>query len=244
MSKYKYSEEDIRLAVKNSTSYSEAVRVLNDRAFSGGLWRHIKKRITKLGIDTSHFTGHRTTLGKSSHNKKSAEEILHDNYTNRPSAQQLRRALLEIGIPHKCTICQCPPEWNGKKLILHVDHIDGNRLNNTQENLRFLCPNCHSQTPNFGVKNSKQCAPKNSCKNCGCPIHRQSYRCRGCANKHKTQQTKIEWPDTQELLDMVRETSYTDVGKKLGVTANAVKKRIINHGGGTHLVKRIGCDPI
>ncbi|GAB7048084.1 HNH endonuclease signature motif containing protein [Catenuloplanes indicus] len=39
--------------------------------------------------------------------------------------------------------------WQGRPLKLHVDHIDGDFLNNTAENLRFLCPNCHSQTATY-----------------------------------------------------------------------------------------------
>lgn len=39
--------------------------------------------------------------------------------------------------------------WCGRKLTLHVDHIDGDFHNNLPENFRFLCPNCHNQTANF-----------------------------------------------------------------------------------------------
>lgn len=42
--------------------------------------------------------------------------------------------------------------WNNIRLTLQLDHIDGNRHNNIRENLRCLCPNCHSQTPTYSNK--------------------------------------------------------------------------------------------
>ena len=53
---------------------------------------------------------------------------------------------------YKCSCCGIF-EYNGKPLSLQLDHIDGNTKNNNLENLRWLCPNCHSQTDNWGVKN-------------------------------------------------------------------------------------------
>ena len=52
----------------------------------------------------------------------------------------------------KCNTCNISI-WRGNKLTLHIDHIDGNNKRNTLGNVRLLCPNCHSQTPTFGVKN-------------------------------------------------------------------------------------------
>lgn len=65
-----------------------------------------------------------------------------------------RRKILEEQ-NHSCLICGIS-EWMGNTLPLELDHIDGNRLNNSRENLRILCPNCHSQTDTFRGKNIKE----------------------------------------------------------------------------------------
>ena len=51
-----------------------------------------------------------------------------------------------------CSKCKLLPVWNGSFLQLQLDHIDGNSDNNFPINLRLLCPNCHTQTENFGSK--------------------------------------------------------------------------------------------
>lgn len=143
----KYTKEMLEDAAKCSTSVAGVMRTLGTSA-AGGHHTHISRRLKQLGIDTSHFTGQGHTKGGEAFNRKTAEQILVvlPEGSNRPKVVQLRRALLESGVEPKCP-CGISDEWNGKPIQLHVDHVDGDWLNNLIDNLRFLCPNCHSQEP-------------------------------------------------------------------------------------------------
>lgn len=61
----------------------------------------------------------------------------------------LERNLLK----HECGICGLLPEWNNKKLVLQLDHINGVNDDHRLSNLRFLCPNCHTQQDTYAAKN-------------------------------------------------------------------------------------------
>ncbi len=156
--KVKHSKELLESLVKDSISIAEVIRKLGLKQ-SGGNHSHIKRRIVKFDIDTSHFLGGRANSGslhKGGPDKLLSDQILVSNRLNgrREAVHRLKRALIESGIAEQCLLCGLSSEWNGKKLVLQIDHIDGDFLNNNKENLRFLCPNCHSQTENFGRKNA------------------------------------------------------------------------------------------
>ena len=83
--------------------------------------------------------------------KKTLDELLRDGTS--PLSRNSKDRLIETGIlPNRCSECKIPPIWNNKSLVLQLDHIDGNISNNKIENLRLLCPNCHTQTETYTNK--------------------------------------------------------------------------------------------
>lgn len=92
-------------------------------------------------------------LTKEQEPKIPLEEILkgmHPYY----QTNKLRKRLIKAGIKKKqCETCGNIGQWMGKPLTIELDHIDGDRSNHRIENLRMLCPNCHSQTDTFRSKN-------------------------------------------------------------------------------------------
>ena len=65
------------------------------------------------------------------------------------------RLINEDKLEYKCEKCGNEGVWKGKELTLQLDHINGDHQDHRLKNLRFLCPNCHSQTDTFSGKNTK-----------------------------------------------------------------------------------------
>ncbi|MGW0393934.1 HNH endonuclease [Streptomyces sp. NPDC003042] len=145
----KWTREILAEAVAASTTMCEVLRRLGLDVV-GGHHTHITRRVKAFGIDTSHFKlpspAGRTKV------RRSPESLLvrrDDPQARRAQSEQLKQALTALGVPNTCQMCGIPAAWQGYPLPLEVDHIDGNWRNNLPENLRLLCPNCHSTTDSY-----------------------------------------------------------------------------------------------
>lgn len=148
---YQPTDEEFKSLIKENTSYSECARQLGLSPIGHNCRYQIKKRADELGCDLSHFS--QTAAAHQAQTKYSLEELLVKNcpYTN---TTQIKKKLLELGLlKYQCACCGNTGEWNGKPLRLQMDHINGDHFDNRIENLRILCPNCHSQTETYGGKN-------------------------------------------------------------------------------------------
>lgn len=151
---YKINEETLRKAVKDSISISEVFQKIGI-CNTGTAYKTLKRRFIDLKIDTSHFKG-QGYLKDKKHNwtaKIPLKDILVKNssYVSIPS---LKRRIINEGLLQlKCSECQLGPQWNNKPLSLQLDHINGINDDHRLENLRLLCPNCHSQTDTFAGRN-------------------------------------------------------------------------------------------
>ena len=120
----------------------------------------------KLGIKYDTFRVHAKRLGVFNPNpsgkglskpitddrKFSLSDILEGKYPQYPTGKLKKRLIEENLRQNICSSCNIS-EWNGKDIVMHLDHIDGNRYNHRLQNLRMLCPNCHSQTDTYCGKN-------------------------------------------------------------------------------------------
>ena len=152
----RYSDSELIAAIAESFSYREALIKLGMNPSGGGNYRRMKDKITELELDVSHFTGQGHLKGKN-HGwspRTSDEEIFKKDSSYRGSSTRLKERYLEQGFDYCCSECGIS-EWNGKPIVLQLDHINGERHDNRIENLRLLCPNCHSQTHTFAGRNKK-----------------------------------------------------------------------------------------
>ncbi|MFE2018619.1 HNH endonuclease [Streptomyces sp. NPDC059499] len=144
----RWTKEVLQGAVASSTSMCEVLRRLGLEVV-GGQHTHISRRVKALGIDTSHFVA---PPRKGEVRRRRPEELLVDQsqtLARRVPGERLKRAMITMGASEHCARCGTGPIWRDRPLPLEVDHIDGNWRNNQQQNLRLLCPNCHSTTDTY-----------------------------------------------------------------------------------------------
>jgi hypothetical protein len=147
--RYRYTPQALADAAARARNVTEVMRLLGVRV-SGGSHAHISRQLKRFGIDTSHFTGQAHNRGGRGRRIPAPALLVKlPDEARRVAGSRLKRALAAIGLPDQCEGCGTGPVWQGAPLTLHVDHINGDFLDNRPHNLRLLCPNCHSQTATY-----------------------------------------------------------------------------------------------
>lgn len=143
------------IAVAESLTVSAVLRTLGLKC-TGANHVTVHDAVKRLGLSTVHMLGQSWGRGikRAPSFKRSLDEILVDNSPHRNSCELRRRLVSDGLLAPECAICGIV-EWLGSPLSIHLDHENGDRSDNRLENLRSLCPNCHSQTDTFGGRNTK-----------------------------------------------------------------------------------------
>ncbi|MGW6059838.1 HNH endonuclease signature motif containing protein [Streptomyces sp. NPDC055189] len=140
-------EDELRDLVQSSTSYADVMRGLGMEVNDTN-HRRIRRAAARLGLDTSHFK--RRAWGQP--DRPAPSPIAHrvlvvlPDHAGRTNRAKLHRALAEMGVPYLCEPCGSTGQWLAQPLTLQIDHVNGDWRDNRRENLRYLCPNCHSLT--------------------------------------------------------------------------------------------------
>lgn len=138
----RYSDLEFTTAIKNNTTLAAALRQLGLRP-AGGNYANAKRKIRDLNIDTDHFVGQAWMRG------------VYKPFGKLTRTSSIKKHLVrERG--HQCENEQCGRKtWLGQPIMLELEHIDGDRTNHVEDNLKLLCPNCHSQTTTWRGRNIK-----------------------------------------------------------------------------------------
>jgi len=154
---WKMDENNFRALVSRSKTITEILGFFGLKN-KGNNAKTLDSRIKLLGIDISHIPrGHSAggIAARKAHLRNLPNDILFVANSKVQRGAIKRRIVSDNLIKQECRNCGLSNRWNGKPLVLVLDHINGISDDNRLLNLRFLCPNCHSQTDTFAGKNVK-----------------------------------------------------------------------------------------
>lgn len=151
-----WTEEQLKTAVKEAYSYRQVLTKLKLRE-AGGNYEQVKKYIGELKLSTEHFRGkawNRGLTGIGVYRIPLEKILVAGSYFQ---SFKLKNRLFAAGLKQKaCEECGWSKSTHDGYLPLELDHINGDRHDNRLENLRVLCPNCHSLKPTHRGRNRRR----------------------------------------------------------------------------------------
>lgn len=238
------STEELKDIVKNSNSLRATLRAIG-LSLQPPYFKALKHRILEEKIDFSHFR-------RECIKKWGNSEIFKEN--SQVSRNCAKGRILKEGLlKNCCSECGLSDTWNGKNIVLVLDHINGTNNDNRIENLRFLCPNCNSQQTTFSGRNAKESIFTNR-KSSEDIVLRKAFRNKrrefrrnnpsiGFPSELKTEKEKLNLhkdvmllkrkavrPSKEELSAMVVEKSVSAIARDHKVSDNAVRKWFKSYG--------------
>ena len=156
MRKRSWSKKDLGSAAKQSTSIRQILHHLGLKE-SGGNYKQIKKYLRHYKVNINHFRGQAWNRGLNGIGKPrlSLKEILVKGSGYQSYKLKKRLFVANLKTP-KCQICGWSKQSQDGRIPLELDHINGDSSDNRLENLRILCPNCHSLQPTYRGRNRKK----------------------------------------------------------------------------------------
>jgi hypothetical protein len=240
----RFTEQQAREAIAGARSWSEALRNLG-YCTSGANPRTLQNWAARWGISTDHFDPYAASREALLRRvmKRPIEEILVPNSTYCRS--NLKARLYDEGLKQPvCELCGQGEAWRGKIMGLILDHVNGVRNDNRIENLRIVCPNCAATLDTHCGKNVRRLPRERTCARCG-----ESFRAKKRDQRYCSRECGIRWdrweaarrgrgqlgrpkpefrragrPPYEQLKREIAETSYLAVGRRYGVSDNAIRK--------------------
>jgi hypothetical protein len=224
----RYAEQELREVVANADSLSDVLRHFGLRP-AGGNHRLLRHWLERWDISTEHFKLDREMPSRE---RIPLAEVLVERSTY--SRRHLKQRLYDEGLKRRrCELCGQGEVWRGREMSLILDHINGVADDNRLKNLRIVCPNCAATFDTHCGRQNRLPEEERVCPHCGATFRVKDRRRRYCSRRcgihapkpgNRLAQRRAMRPPYEELVAEVAATNWSAVGRKYGVSDNAVRK--------------------